>query len=111
MGRYLQNLKLYRSMGKVICYVTQGIEKLYDTINKYTPLSRTTSYGFFQKKYMYDADVEYEWALSALENCYTSTRSLYFDRLFSANSAAWLQEKRRTDAQSITPQDKSQLSF
>lgn len=48
---------------------------------------------------MYEAIVGYQWASSALTNCYTATPPWNFDRLCYALSVAWLQEQRRTNAQ------------
>lgn len=74
MRQYLQNLKLSTIMEKESCDVTTGIEKLRDTVNKYTPLGPESHRTDSSKiEYIYDAVVEHEWASSALTNCYTAT--------------------------------------
>lgn len=53
----------------------------------------------------------YNWASTALTYGYTSTQPCDVDRICSAIRAAWLQEHRRTDVQSINNQNKSQCLF
>lgn len=105
MRQYLQNLKLSTIMENENCDVTYVIEKIRHTINKYTPLGpKSHCTDSPEKEYLYGTDVEYSWASSALTNFYTATPACDFDRLCT-NSAAWLQEQRRTVAQSLTSQN------
>lgn len=86
-------------MEKYNCDITSGIEHLHNTINKHTPLGPPSHRSDASKvEYMYEAVIGYQWASSALTNCYTETPSWKFHRLCSALSAAWLEEQRRTNA-------------
>lgn len=106
--QYLQSLSLNAIVSKESCDVSEGLEKLRNTIVKFAPQG-PMSYRSEEAKveYLYNAVVNCEWAKNALTQCYAQDPPWNFYQLFTALDTAWLQEQRRTSTISASASDPS----